>query len=112
MADLDKRPSVREKATAEFDELLQDVNSLLEDGECTPTRLRGLEEGECTPTKLDLDDDSFDFDLDGDLKDGDDENSEHEITGILSNFLRVCAYGSSRESRLKNNEDPCGSHHC
>lgn len=79
MADLDKRPLVSEKATTEFDELLQDVNSLLEDGECTPTRLRGLEEGECTPTRLELDD-SLDFDF-GDFNDGDDENSEHEITG-------------------------------
>ena len=78
MAELDKRALVSEKTNSEFDELLQDVNSLLEDGECSGTRLSGLEEGECTPTRIDLDD-SFDFDLD--FNDGDDENSENEITG-------------------------------
>ena len=64
----------------ELDELFKDVNSLceLEEGECTPSEIHIPSE----PHEIDPNDDldySFDWD---DLNEGDDENSDFEITGM------------------------------
>ena len=52
-----------------LEELLNDVNSMLEEGECTPSEILSDPLGP---------DDSFEFD---ELNEGDDENSDFEITG-------------------------------
>ena len=67
-----------------FDDLLNDVNSLLEDGECTPS--------EILSERLDLDN-SYDLD---DFNEGDDENSDFEITGARLERVKYI-FGSERD---------------
>ena len=69
-----------------FDDLLNDVNSLLEDGECTPS--------EILSERLDLDN-SYDLD---DFNEGDDENSDFEITGAR---LEGVKYSDPREIGIR-----------
>ena len=59
-----------------FDELLDSVNSMLEEGECTPTELH--------PPDL------KDFDELYDSNEGDDENSDIEITGSVELMIKHC----------------------